>query len=151
MTTTVSQQFNDKLSSASQIWIAPGSKNNIKKSIDNRMNVGDDKFEYAWALNKRFRFRFDDLHVGDAIVFGNATQKNIRVSFVKEKLQDMTSFQEWPYKAKTWGYGFYLSKPTVLNISYKEVVSVTDYNMFPTQLKLEGLNSKKVIDLILSK
>jgi len=154
MTTTLLSEteslFNNNVLNASSISIAPGSGSNLKKSIDNPMDVGDGRLEYAWAFNKRFQSRFEDLKIGDAIVFGNSTQKNIRVCFVKEKLQDMSNLQQWPYKSKTWGYGFYLSKPMVLkNISYKKVVGVTGYKMFPTQLKLNNEDTQNVKELIL--
>ena len=138
----------NRLNNANGIWIAPGNKKNLKLSIDNPMRIDNGELQYAWAFNKRFNKRFNKLREGDVVIFGDSTQKNVRVCFVTHKLQDISILEQWPYKSDKWGYGFYLTKPKIFNIHYKKIVEATGKRVFPTQLPVDEEHTQNIRNLI---
>jgi hypothetical protein len=116
-----------RLRDAPSVYICPGVKDNLEKSISNKMTIGRHPGEegYCWAYNANNSYskgKWNNLQIGSLCIFGEVIGKedvNLfnKAAFVTEKV-NFQNIEDWPYrKRKDWRYGFLLTDPFNIHIT----------------------------------
>jgi len=141
------------------IWIAPASSENMNYSIYNKYKFQYDseyKEEYMWAFNKTRIKSWNELKVGDVVIFGSNNKKGegwTRKAIVKSKFEFKNDNDSWPFKSPSgtpWTYAFTLEKPVVIKITPSQMKDIIGHNGFQSQTKVKEEVRKKIDEIILN-
>jgi len=141
------------------VWVAPASIKNMEHSIYHRYRVQrnpDEPYvkEYVWAFNAKRLKSWNQLKIGDIVIFGSNNKKGrgwTRWAFVKSKFIFTNEDDNWPFRSPSgtaWKYAFTLEKPNHVYISPEQMKQIIGHDGFQAQTKTKPIVRDELLGLI---